>query len=138
MSLLDLNKLFESGYTFPWEFIGMDLPRAGPVHSYIAEACAPYSAPPWREFLLARPTLGELRRAAKEGLDIAQAIVNYCEGLSKDRTVADQVVSFLAGVSDLRAHLDQICNRKLREGLINPPARYLSYEGQLWQAQRKG
>lgn len=110
----------------------MDRPLLGQPHSYIAQASAPYVDEYWRVLLRGRPSLAELRRAGREGCDVARSIADYCDALSSNGSVAIKVLNYLVRLEPLHADLQRIVDRKLREGLIRVPEEFLTYEGMKW------
>jgi hypothetical protein len=137
MSLIEPALLFENEYTFPWEIIGMDRPKIGPVHSYICEALCIFMAPELRPFLRGRPSLGHLRRLGDQIPNISQ-IVAYCESVQQDRgSVGLKVVNFLKRDPEVRDYIGKRIDERVRSGLLIPATKFLTHEGREWLAAQK-
>src|SRR5581483_9452813 len=123
--------LFRNPYTFPWDFIGMERPLIGSVHSYLCEILAPYAHSYWQPFMRGRPSLGELRRR-QGSFEMLVPILKYVDEVGNYGSVGQKVVDFLHCFEPFKQDLSKIVDRKFREGLIKVPDDFLTQEGRLW------
>lgn len=137
LALIEISTVFNDEYTFPWEFLGMDRPRVGPLHSYLCEALSDFVGPEHRPYFKSRPTLSELRRRTEE-IQYANQIVAYCDGCEGDTgSTAYKTVQYLRRLSEVRNFLEKKIDEKIRSGAINPPHRFLTLEGSAWLIHQK-
>lgn len=99
---VDIKPFFKSEYSFPWDYVGLDVPKWGTLHGYLARAASIFSRDVKNPlFMASNPTLDELYKYGKMMDEpIANQIVTYClhryEMTDFDRgSVASEVVVFM-------------------------------------------
>lgn len=82
---------------FPWDILGLTVPRVGNVHSNLCVVMANYDSPQ-AYFLRSRPTLRELKRFAEEEGGTAADIYTYSNRFSdSEQSLEKLVLNFLEG-----------------------------------------
>ena len=132
--ILKIDHLFEDYRRFPWDVLGLTVPKAGPLHSYLCSILADFAPPDdWRGFMKGLPSMRELNRAARLLHGSGHVIVDiqlYTEShsslrLSERVDVAQEVLDFLSRHKEYRAHAQKTLDRLWRQGLICVPGRCL-------------
>jgi hypothetical protein len=130
---VDIKIFFQSEYSFPWDYVGLDVPKWGSLHGYLARAAAKFSKDVSNPlFMSSNPTLGELERYSKETEEwIASKIVKYCEeryqyGQFDRGSVASEVVVFMATYDEFVAFLRKKLQNDLATDRVWVPAKYLT------------
>lgn len=127
--LLKIDYLFQNYRRFPWDVLGLTVPKAGPLHSYLCSILADFASDEWREFMRGLPSMRELNRAARLLHGSGHVIVDiqlYTEShstlmLSERVDVAQEVLDFLSRHKGYRAHAQKTLDRLWRQGLICVP-----------------
>lgn len=117
-----IDYFFHEFRRFPWEIMGMTIPKVGSIHGYICTALSPYVPHNHREFFKGNPTLFELRRFAKEYGGIAEKIVTYSESYANTKMdTARIVLGFLKDSPEFRADFQKRIDSLYHQGLISIP-----------------
>jgi hypothetical protein len=125
--LLKTDYLFSSYRRFPWDILGLTVPKVGPVHSYLTSILAPWGEDSYREFMRGSPSWREVQRAARvSGSQVLVDIASYCSQLYElrpsDRAdVAQEVLNFLFRNSDFRLYVQKTLDRLYLQDLILVP-----------------
>lgn len=129
---IDIKPFFQNEYTFPWDYVGLDVPKWGSLHGYLARAAVKFSKNVSNPlFMMSNPTLGELEKYGKENEEwIVSKIVRYCsdryEYAQFDRgSVASEVVVFMATYDDFIAFLRKKLHNDLAMDRVLIPDKYL-------------
>lgn len=124
--LLKIDHLFDDHTRFPWDVVGLTVPKIGSVHSYLCSTLAPWAEPAFQDFMRNTPSRRELARAAKAAGGVIADIFNYCEVIyelpqSERVDTAHEVLGFLARHRGFRDHVQKTLDRLWRQGLISVP-----------------
>lgn len=127
--LLRIDYLFQDYRRFPWDVLGLTVPKAGPLHSYLCSILADFAPEDWRYFMRGLPSMRELNRAARLLQGSGSVITDiqvYTEShsnlrLSERVDVAQEVLDFLSRHKEFRAHTQKTLDRLWRQGLICVP-----------------
>lgn len=125
---LRIDHLFDDYRRFPWDVLGLSVPKAGPVHSYLTSILAPWGDDLYKEFMRALPSWREVQRAALASeSQVLTEIVSYCSRLyalrpSERTDVAQEVLDFLFRHGDFRRYVQKTLDRLYLQGLISVSA----------------
>ena len=128
---IDIKPFFRDECTFPWDYVGLDVPKWGTLHGYLSRAVTKFtkdiSNP---QFMMSNPMLSELDRYGKENEEwIAAKIVKYCndryELTQFERgSVASEVVVFMATYDDFVAFFRKKLQSDLAMDRVSIQSRY--------------
>jgi hypothetical protein len=123
---LDIKPFFRNEHTFPWDYVGLDVPKWGTLHGYLARAVVAFtkdiSNP---QFMMSNPMLTELERYGMENEEWTVAkIVRYCDERYEltqfERgSVASEVVVFMATYDDFVAFFRKKLQSDLAMGRVS-------------------
>lgn len=129
---IDIKPFFRGEHIFPWDYVGLDVPKWGSLHGYLARAASIFTKEVSNpRFMASNPTLGELERYGKENEEyIVDKIVQYCnqryEYTPFERgSVASEVLVFMANYDDFLAFFRKKLQSDLAADRISIPSKYL-------------